>query len=57
LHARGLVEVAHGRRDDAEAAFAAALEIVEPTMYTILAQEIRASLDSLHAGAAAAESS
>jgi hypothetical protein len=57
LHARGLVEVAHGRRDDAEAAFAAALEIVEPTMYTTLAQEIRASLDSLHAGAAAAASS
>jgi tetratricopeptide (TPR) repeat protein len=53
LHARGLVQAAHGRRDEAEAAFTAALEIVEPTMYTILTREIRASLESLQAGAAA----
>jgi class 3 adenylate cyclase/tetratricopeptide (TPR) repeat protein len=47
LHARGLVLAAQGRAGEAEAAFHAALEIIEPTMYEILAREIRASLDSL----------
>jgi class 3 adenylate cyclase/tetratricopeptide (TPR) repeat protein len=47
LHARGLVLAAQGRDDQAEAAFHAALEIIEPTMYEILAREIRRSLDSL----------
>jgi class 3 adenylate cyclase/tetratricopeptide (TPR) repeat protein len=53
LHARGLVRAAQKRTDEAEAAFVAALEIIEPTMYTILTREIRASLESLRAGAAA----
>jgi tetratricopeptide (TPR) repeat protein len=47
LHARGLVLAAQARDDEAEAAFRAALEIIEPTMYEILAREIRRSLDSL----------
>ncbi len=47
LHARGLVLAAQGRKDEAEAAFIAALEIIEPTMYAILTREIRASLESL----------
>jgi class 3 adenylate cyclase/tetratricopeptide (TPR) repeat protein len=47
LHARGLVLAAQGRADDAEAAFHGALEIIEPTMYEILAREIRKSLESL----------
>ena len=47
LHARGLVLAAQARHDQAEAAFRAALEIIEPTMYEILAREIRRSLDSL----------
>jgi hypothetical protein len=54
LHARGLVRAAQGRSSEARAAYVAALEIIEPTMYAILAREIRASLESLHAGAAAA---
>jgi class 3 adenylate cyclase/tetratricopeptide (TPR) repeat protein len=49
LHARGLVFAAQGSADEAEAAFLAALEIIEPTMYAILTQEIRSSLESLHA--------
>jgi class 3 adenylate cyclase/tetratricopeptide (TPR) repeat protein len=49
LHARGLVLAAQGRVDEAEAAFLAALEIIEPTMYSILTREIRRSLESLHA--------
>src|SRR5262249_3547935 len=49
LHARGLVLAAQGRSDEAEAAFLAALEIIEPTMYEILTREIRGSLESLHA--------
>jgi class 3 adenylate cyclase/tetratricopeptide (TPR) repeat protein len=48
LHARGLVLAARGQAREAEAAFAAALEVVEPTMYDILTQEIRRSLESLH---------
>ena len=38
-----------GHADEAEASFAAALEIIEPTMYGILTREIRRSLDSLDA--------
>jgi tetratricopeptide (TPR) repeat protein len=49
LHARGLVLAAQGRREEAEAAFLGALEIVEPTMYEILTREIRRSLESLRA--------
>jgi class 3 adenylate cyclase/tetratricopeptide (TPR) repeat protein len=53
LHATGLVRAAQGRTDEAFAAFSAALAIVEPTMYTILADEIHASLDALQAGVSA----
>ena len=49
LHARGLVLAAQSRADDAEAAFRAALEIIEPTMYEILTRAIRSSLDALRA--------
>jgi tetratricopeptide (TPR) repeat protein len=49
LHARGLVLGAQGHPDEAEAAFLAALEIIEPTMYAILTREIRRSLESLRA--------
>jgi class 3 adenylate cyclase/tetratricopeptide (TPR) repeat protein len=52
LHALGLVRAAQGRTDEAEAAFVAALEIIEPTMYTILTREIRASVESLQARSA-----
>jgi class 3 adenylate cyclase/predicted ATPase len=48
LHARGVVLAAQGRADEAESAFLAALEIIEPTMYEILTREIRSSLESLH---------
>ena len=48
LHARGLVLAAQGRTDEADAAFVAALEVIEPTMYEILTREIRGSLESLH---------
>jgi class 3 adenylate cyclase/tetratricopeptide (TPR) repeat protein len=51
LHARGLVRAAQGRTDEARAAFVEALGIIEPTMYTILTRAIRASLESLYAGA------
>ena len=49
LHARGLVLAAQSRAEEAEAAFCAGLEIIEPTMYEILAREIRGSLESLRA--------
>jgi class 3 adenylate cyclase/tetratricopeptide (TPR) repeat protein len=48
LHARGLVLAAQGQTGEAEAAFVAALEIIEPTMYEILTREVRGSLGSLH---------
>ena len=48
LHARGLVLAAQGRTGEAEAAFLAALDIIEPTMYEILTREIRSSLESLN---------
>ena len=47
LHAAGLVRAAQGRTAEADAAISAALEIIEPTMYAILANEIRQSLESL----------
>jgi hypothetical protein len=47
------VRAAQGRTGEAEAAFSAALEIIEPTMYTILTKDIRASLESLRAAAPA----
>jgi tetratricopeptide (TPR) repeat protein len=49
LHARGLVQAAQGRAEEAESAFRQALEIIEPTMYEILTREIRRSLDQLSA--------
>lgn len=49
FHARGLVLAAQNRADEAEKAFHAALEIIEPTMYEILTREIRRSLESLRA--------
>jgi class 3 adenylate cyclase/tetratricopeptide (TPR) repeat protein len=49
LHARGLVLAAQSRPDEAETAFVAALEVIEPTMYAILTEEIRRSLESLRA--------
>jgi class 3 adenylate cyclase/tetratricopeptide (TPR) repeat protein len=51
LHARGLVRAAQGHTEEARAAFVEALEIIEPTMYTILTREIRASLEALFARA------
>jgi class 3 adenylate cyclase/tetratricopeptide (TPR) repeat protein len=53
LHASGLVSAAKGHTKEAEAAFAQALEVIEPTMYTILTNEVRASLASLRAEPAA----
>jgi class 3 adenylate cyclase/tetratricopeptide (TPR) repeat protein len=47
LHATGIVRAAQGRTDEALAAFSAALEIIEPTMYAILAASIRESLETL----------
>ncbi len=47
LHATGLVRAAQGRTDEALAAFSTALEVIEPTMYAILAGEIRDSLGAL----------
>jgi class 3 adenylate cyclase/tetratricopeptide (TPR) repeat protein len=53
LHASGLVRAAQRRTDEALAAFSTALAVIEPTMYTILAAEIRESLESLRSGVAA----
>ncbi len=53
LHAAGLVRAAQGRSDEADAAFSAALEVIEPTMYRILAAEIRESLESLRSSSTA----
>ena len=49
LHALGVVRAAQGRTDEAEKAFEDALAIIEPTMYTILTNDVRASLESLGA--------
>ena len=53
LHALGVVRAAQGRTDEAETAFEDALAIIEPTMYTILTNGVRASLESLRARATA----
>jgi len=50
LHALGMVRAAQGLADEAAAAFEDALGIIEPTMYTVLANEVRESLDSLRSG-------
>jgi class 3 adenylate cyclase/tetratricopeptide (TPR) repeat protein len=57
LHATGLVRSAQGRSDEALAAFSAALAIIEPTMYTILVDEIHESIDALPGSVAAPASS
>jgi class 3 adenylate cyclase/tetratricopeptide (TPR) repeat protein len=53
LHALGVVRAAQGRTDEAETAFEGALAVIEPTMYTILTNGVRASLESLRARATA----
>jgi tetratricopeptide (TPR) repeat protein len=53
LHATGLVRSAQGRSDEALAAFSAALAIIEPTMYTILVDEIHESIEALPGSVAA----
>ncbi len=53
LHALGVVRAAQGRTDEAETAFEDALAVIEPTMYTILTNGVRASLESLRARATA----
>jgi class 3 adenylate cyclase/tetratricopeptide (TPR) repeat protein len=53
LHALGVVRAAQGRSDEAETAFEDALAIIEPTMYAILTNGVRASLESLRARATA----
>jgi class 3 adenylate cyclase/tetratricopeptide (TPR) repeat protein len=57
LHATGLVRAAQGRTNEAHQAFSAALAVIEPTMYTILADEIRESMEALATNAAAPASS
>ena len=53
LHAIGLVRMAQGRTEEAEALLRESLAIIEPTMYAVLADEVRSSLDGLHHRAAA----
>ncbi len=53
LHALGVVRAAQGRTGEAEAAFEEALAIIEPTMYVILTNSVRESLESVRAGATA----
>jgi tetratricopeptide (TPR) repeat protein len=52
LHALGTVRAAQGRTEEAEALLREALEIVEPTMYRNLTDEVRASLDELRSASA-----
>jgi tetratricopeptide (TPR) repeat protein len=47
LHALGTVRAAQGRTAEADALFRESLAIVEPTMYRILSDEVRASLEKL----------
>jgi tetratricopeptide (TPR) repeat protein len=51
LHALGLVRAAQGRTNEAEALLLESLAIVEPTMFRILADEVRSSLEAVRAGA------
>ena len=55
LSTRGLVREAQGRTEEAEGAFETALEIIEPTMYAILTDDVRARLDALRASTARAQ--
>ena len=54
LHALGLVRMAQGRPAEAEALLRESLAIVEPTMYRVLADEVRRSLDAVSSSATAA---
>jgi len=54
LHALGLVRAAQGRAGEAESLLQEALAVVEPTMYRHLADEVRASLETVRSSAAAA---
>ncbi len=53
LHALALVRLAQDRPDEAEALLREALAIVEPTMYVILADTVRQSLEALRGEPAA----
>jgi tetratricopeptide (TPR) repeat protein len=55
LSTRGMVRAAQGRTAEAEKAYEAALEIIEPTMYAILTNDVRARLDSLRSATARAQ--
>jgi class 3 adenylate cyclase/tetratricopeptide (TPR) repeat protein len=52
LHALGLVRMAQGRPAEAETLLRESLAIVEPTMYRILTDEVRRSLDAVGSSAA-----
>jgi tetratricopeptide (TPR) repeat protein len=54
LHALGRVRAAQGKTAEAEALLRESLAIAEPTMYQILADEVRASLEALRAPGPAA---
>jgi hypothetical protein len=53
LHALGLVRAAQDRMDEAEALLRESLAIVEPTMYRLLADEVRVSLEAVRDSATA----
>jgi len=48
LHAQGLVRAAQGRTAEAESLLRESLAIIEPTMYSLLAETVRESLEALH---------
>ena len=54
LHALGLVRMAQGRPAEAEALLRDSLAIIESTMYRILADEVRRSLDAVRSDATTA---
>ena len=54
LHALGLVRAAQGRQEEAEELLRQSLAVLEPTMYKLFAEDVRASLDRLEARPAAA---
>ncbi len=54
LHALGLVRAAQGRADEAEALLCESLAILEPTMYRLFADEVRATLEAVRNHAATA---